>query len=318
MTQAERRAIAALEAALRRTAPDVQRAWLAVVREISDQLGEAAMARAIASGTWDRMLREALDSPDVVAGLARVGRVETEAAYRAADIAARGISAQYGAFVVNRVDPRIITAVRTMVTRQTERFTEQVVQGLRTHITEGLVAGINPLTMARGMRGVVGLGPTQVKAVRNYRRMLEGGPRSSVLKGALQTNLRDRRADSVLARARRTGERLSPERIDKLVAGYERRMIAWAAETNARTMALEAQRVGQLAAWDQAAAEGVLEGVRIERVWIATLDNRVREEHAAAHLTTATMEGVYPSGDRYPGELDPWNCRCTEIYRTTR
>ena len=114
MTQAERRAIAALERALRRSVPVIEREWLRVVRTMTAQMGEAAVARAVADGTWDAMLAETLATPEVSAALDGLGRATGDGAYVAADEAARGIGARYGAFVVDRLDPAIAGAVRTL------------------------------------------------------------------------------------------------------------------------------------------------------------------------------------------------------------
>jgi hypothetical protein len=269
-------------------------------------LGEAALARAIADGSWDAMVARTLATPEVAAALDGLARTAGDAAYVAADEAARGIGARYGAFFVDRLDPAIANAVRTMTTKQTQRFSADVVEGLRRAVGVGLEQGIGPRATARLMRGVVGLGPKQVKAVANYRLALESGDFAK----ARGYQLRDHRYAH--------SGNLSPDRIDTMVDAYQRRMVGWTAETNARTMALEAQRVGQQESWRQAAADGVIDGVAVEKEWVATLDNRVRDEHAAMNGATAPLDGQYSNGDSYPGESDPWNCRCAEVYRVVR
>jgi hypothetical protein len=273
---------------------------------MSAELGEAALARAVADGTWDAMVARTLATPEVSAALDGLARTAGDAAYIGADEAARGIGARYGAFFVDRLDPAIANAVRTMTTKQTQRFSADVVEGLRRAVGLGLERGINPRETARLMRGVVGLGPKQVEAVSNYRAALESGDFAK----ARRYELRDRRYAH--------SGTLSPDRIDTMVDAYQRRMVTWTAETNARTMALEAQRVGQQASWRQAADDGVIEGVAVEKVWVATLDNRVRAEHEAMHELSAPLDGQYSNGDSYPGESDPWNCRCAEVYRVVR
>jgi uncharacterized protein with gpF-like domain len=106
--------------------------------------------------------------------------------------------------------------------------------------------------------------------------------------------------------------------MDRITEAYQRRFIAFHAETIARTTALDANKLGQELAFEQAADAGAVEPSRLVKRWVATLDDRVREAHAE-------MDGVEVMYDdpwnvpgegpqMYPGE-GTYNCRCASVYR---
>jgi hypothetical protein len=70
-------------------------------------------------------------------------------------------------------------------------------------------------------------------------------------------------------------------------------------------------------AWKESAAELGPDVVVIKR-WNATMDTRVRPEHAAMNGAEALLDGAYSTGETYPGQNNPWNCRCVETYRVER
>jgi len=67
-------------------------------------------------------------------------------------------------------------------------------------------------------------------------------------------------------------------------------------------------------ALDQAIRQS-LERSGVARIeWLTAQDGLVREEHAAMSGATADLpNGTFPNGDSYPGEQDPYNCRCTSL-----
>lgn len=87
-----------------------------------------------------------------------------------------------------------------------------------------------------------------------------------------------------------------------------------AAVRNARTMMTGAQNAGRMDAFGRAADLGI----HIQKQWIATLDTRTRDSHAALDgeikeldekFTNGLMEPGDPTGD--PAEV--YNCRCTVL-----
>lgn len=93
------------------------------------------------------------------------------------------------------------------------------------------------------------------------------------------------------------------------------------AERIARTETISASNLGS-----QTAAKST--GLPLEKEWIATLDNRTRDPHAAAHGQRRGLDDPYVVGGqrlRYPGDTslgasadNTIQCRCTESYRVAR
>jgi len=81
---------------------------------------------------------------------------------------------------------------------------------------------------------------------------------------------------------------------------------------NARTMVTGAECVGRLDSYTDLAGQGVV----MHKVWVATPDERTREEHLELDGETAAIYETFSNGLMYPGDPngDPsevWNCRCT-------
>lgn len=80
------------------------------------------------------------------------------------------------------------------------------------------------------------------------------------------------------------------------------------AELIART---ETTRVTNGAQQESLAAWAEAEGARVTKTWLATMDSRTRDEHAALSGTTVEIDATFPNGLKAPGEP---NCRCTLLY----
>jgi hypothetical protein len=110
---------------------------------------------------------------------------------------------------------------------------------------------------------------------------------------------------------------LSAEQIAKMTEAYRRKFLAWNAETNARTMANNAQKLGQHLTWEEAIARGDVEGERLMKRWAGTLDDRERDEHLAMEDEVVGWNEHFSNGEMVPGE-STFNCRCVAIYFTAR
>lgn len=85
-----------------------------------------------------------------------------------------------------------------------------------------------------------------------------------------------------------------------------------AAIRNARTMATCAQNKGRYKAYERAQDKGV----ELEKMWLATMDNRTRHTHRWLHEETKPLEESFSNGCEYPADPkgDPseiYNCRCS-------
>lgn len=87
-----------------------------------------------------------------------------------------------------------------------------------------------------------------------------------------------------------------------------------AAVRNARTMMTGAQNAGRMDAFGRAADLGI----HIQKQWIATLDTRTRDSHAALDGEIKELDEKFTNGLMEPGDPDGdpaevYNCRCTVL-----
>ena len=83
----------------------------------------------------------------------------------------------------------------------------------------------------------------------------------------------------------------------------------------ARTAMTSAQNSGRMEMLHQ--AQGM--GIQCKKRWLATLDHRTRDTHAALDGTVVGVDDKFPNGLMYPGDPEGpagevYNCRCTLIY----
>jgi hypothetical protein len=212
------------------------------------------------------------------------------------------------------LNPRMIDAVRELETRVITTLDESIRDTVKAFVENGIRDGVNPRTVARNLRAVIGLAPNQETAIRNFERALRGeNPNAS----PLDYQLRDRRFDRTLAK----GEPLTEEQIDRMVTAYRKRMIAFNAETNARTAALDTQKLAQRLSFEDAIAKGIVSRDRMRKTWIGVMDDRERDTHRAMEGVTVGFDDVFvlPDGKRelIPGDGE-FNCRCVARYSQDR
>lgn len=217
-------------------------------------------------------------------------------------------------------------------------------------LEQGLVLGQNPRQTAldivgrvgrtgRRTGGLVGLADTQAKYVYTMRTALSGqyGVGISGLNyageplkkfwigedGRLHSTLtrRDRRFDSVIARAIRGGGELSRTQIDQITGRYADRLLQTRGENLARTETIAALNSGRSNALDQAVQAGDVEKQYIENVWQSTGDPRTRHAHMEMNGQRRAYGQPFdsPTGGQmmFPGDTslgagpeDVINCRC--------
>lgn len=216
-------------------------------------------------------------------------------------------------FAFNSLSPFVIESVTDLNTKVMQTLSDSIRDVVRAHVENGIRDGVGPREVARNIRGILGLSTKQLETVENYRRSLEGGARSAVLKDALGRELRDRRYDGTVAKAIKEGEQLPKEKIDKMVAAYTKKMVQHNAETVARTTALDAQKAAQDLSWKQAIEQGIVDKDKLYKTWIGVMDDRERPEHVAMEKETVPFDMPYSNGEMIPGE-STWNCRCVSQY----
>ncbi len=292
--------------------PELRNVYLTAYQAIRDALSPSEWAAAIQNGNVDALIQSVLSTSSLEAGPLAEFRARVIATTNQAGISSFALlpskissTGQY-----NPLSPKVLNAVGSLKTRVVEGLANDVRETVRQHITAGLQAGQGPVTIARGIRPVVGLAPNQADAVRNFRLALEGDP----TKGSpFSRKLRDRRFDRTLAK----GEALTAKQIDTMTNAYRRKWLAFNSQTQAKTFALDAQRQGQRDAWLSAMDDGLVDPNLMTHTWVDSGDGRVRDEHAAMNGETVPINEPYSNGQMVPGDSD-FNCRCTERFTEAR
>lgn len=284
--------------------PDVASAILRAFKNITENLSEPELAQIIRSGALDQIADSVLND----AALDRAFRpvqveirkgVEDAVTYHARGLPNAGKIDGQLAVGFDILNPRVITAVRQLDTKVMTTLKGNVRETVRAFVENGLRDGVGPEKIARGIRDVVGLAPNHLAAIENYRAELEAGKRG------LQRAMRDRRYDKAA---------LTPERIEKMVTAYERRLVNLNAQTNARTAALDSLKLGQKLSVDDAIEKGIYDPSRLMKRWVNVGDERVRPLHVQANGEEVPYDQPYPTtGEQIPGE-STYNCRCISRY----
>lgn len=286
--------------------PDLARAMLRGFLTLRENLSDAEMERLIRTGSVERLLAENFDPTTLDRAFAVVraevrGGVEDAARAFGRDFPR---TAQMPGIAFDVLNPRIVDAIRVLNTRVVATLTDDVRETVRAHVENGLRDGIGPRAIARDLRGVIGLGPSQLQEVQNFRDALLGqnGRRWQ------DYTLRDRRFDGVLRRlAGPEDAGLPAARVDAMTETYLRRRIAQNTGTIARTAALDAQKLGQRLTWEAAVERGDVDGERLMKRWAGVMDDRERDEHVAMEGETVGWDEPYSNGQMQPGENE-FNC----------
>ncbi len=193
---------------------------------------------------------------------------------------------------------------------------------IRTALTQTTEIGMNPNAAARFIRGSIGLAPSQVDAVANYRQALRDGSAR-----ALDYELRDRRSDGLVEDAVDGERELTEQQIDSMTSRYQDRLLGYRSRVIARTESLRAVHQGDADMWSLAMASGDVEAKAVRRTWRTAHDKRVRPSHRAMDTQErgpgepfTTGDGValmYPCDPDAP-ESETVSCRCVVVTRIRR
>ncbi len=272
------------------------------------------LAALIASGNIEDALAVALIIPQEINALAIAAFIA------AAEQTSKEIFAAIGVDI--RFDDAQENALRIMRNRAlqvTSQFTHKQEEAIREVLLDGIRRGINPRQQAIALRNSIGLTAKQIKAVNNFRDMLEEGS-----KEVLTRKLRDKRFDRTINRAIRENKRIARVRIDRMVTRYRERYIKYRASVIAQTEALSAVHQGKEEMFNHAIAQGHLTRESLEGTWVTVQDSLRRHHHA-------TMQGQkQPHGQYFisglgnqllhPGDPNApieeiANCRCLKVTR---
>lgn len=180
-------------------------------------------------------------------------------------------------------------------------FTRTQRKVTRDALTAALRSGAGAQEAADAFRDSIGLNEAQAAAVDNYRRLLEAGSSE-----ALDRAVRDRRFDSTVAGAIRSGDPLKPSQIDRMVDRYQSRMLDLRAETIARTETHRVANQARQESFEQSLEQTGFNEDDVIRRWAAVKDKRTRDTHYAMDGQEVGLHEPFisPSGAElmFPGD----------------
>jgi uncharacterized protein with gpF-like domain len=276
---------------------------------IADSFSESEITDIIQSGNLDRLVTEALT--DAVFDRAFIPlrerlRETMRSGFKYATPSLPGAGKVDGTLAIafDHLSPDVVTAIRKLDSAVLTTLKTETREVVRTTIEEGIKLGQGPRTTARLLRSVIGLGPSQVEQVNNYRDALLGQNGRSLS----SYTLRDKRVDGMLAK-----KPLTPAQVERYVEAYRKRRIALNAEAVSRTATLDAFKAGQMASWQNAIDAGIVDGNKLTKTWKGVMDERERDEHIAMEGETVPFDAPYSNGEDVPGS-STYNCRCLSYF----
>jgi hypothetical protein len=310
MSPAERTLWLQVQRAIQRLRPDLSDALIDAWDLIREALPSTPKLRdMVVAGDIDGIARAVLSDDTATQAFQRVRvairRGVERSALRAESVLPKAVQPKVGVrFDV--LNPEIARALQTLEGDTMTRLSADVREAVRQAVARGIERGDSPLVTARAIRDVIGLTPRQELIVDNYRRELLGERTGDPLSRAL----RDRRFDARTAKGA-----LTEAQIGQQVDAYRRRIVNHSADVYATTVSGQAQRLGGQATWKQAQESLGGNGTVMKKWHHSPIPEEPRPEHVAMDGVEVPVDQPYPNGDMYPGEHDPWNCRCVETYR---
>ncbi len=290
MSPAERKFWLAAQRRASLAEPEIARAILRAFQILRDSLTDAELARFIDSGNFELLVREALNDQTLERAFIPVRQrirqtVESNVAYFARSLPKGGKIDREIAVEFNVLNPRVIDALHTLNTKVVKSLGEDTREGLITAVRQGLKDGENPRVIAKRVRPIIGISPTQEANAQQFaQRMRDEGT-------------------------------LAEEQIQRRVTAYRKRAISFNAATNARTASLDAMKEGQRLSWLDAKSKGVIpEDAQLTKTWRGVLDDRERPEHVAMEGETVPFDSLYSNNEMVPGD-STYGCRCLSIIR---
>ena len=301
----------------RQQTPELGRQIIKLWDDLS-KLSATELARAIGMGEIlaDPRILEALSAP--------VSELYFQQAISNMTWAASGLGVSFGV-----LNPEVIDSIRTLNLKMADSLKDDVREVVRAFVENGLRDGLNPRTIARRTRGVVGLTENQLGWVDNLEDELRRNSKAALNRqlgrglirrpdgtltfnpshaGGVGVSKRDMKA---LNRVLGTDERLTEKQITRIVGQYKKRLTAWHAESIARTATLDSLKNAQHQATNQAIQEGILPLDRMMSQWVTAGDDRVRDEHVAVAGDIVPFGTAFRTGEVIPGS-NTYACRCVK------
>ncbi len=265
--------------------PEVQRALLRAFAILRQSLSEDELVTLVESGRLDAMLAMVFDDATMDRALLPFRtrlREATQSSFRYTMPSLPGAGKIDGVISVafDHLSPFVLDGIQQLETKAITTLADDIRESVVTTVKQGLIAGKGPRDIARNLRPIIGMSPTQALNAAKY----EAGLRAEEI------------PDATIARK---------------VAAYQRKAVALNAETNARTATLDAFKLGQRLAWEDAIDKGIVDRGQLYHQWIGVNDDRERPEHVAMNDEVQPWGVPYSNGELIPGE-STYNCRCID------
>jgi SPP1 gp7 family putative phage head morphogenesis protein len=147
-----------------------------------------------------------------------------------------------------------------------------------------------------GTQALAGLAPAEEFVISKAR--AEALQKRSALIGASVTSTTTDRLERVIADGLEQG--LGNVEIANNIRALYAEIPVWRADMIARTEATNANNEGLIEGYKQS-------GIATHKEWVATLDDRTRDEHVALNGEVVRVDENFSNGEDYPNEV---NCRC--------
>ncbi|GHC79402.1 phage minor head protein [Limoniibacter endophyticus] len=315
--------------------PLLQAAFLAAIDDLRSNAQITRIAERLERGDIDGALR-ALNVDAVAFRLFEEGVREAFVGGGIAATAALPILREpNGARLVARFDARSPGAEQFMreLSGRNVQVVEDVLLAARQHMTQGLIYGRNPRSVAldivgrvdrstgRRTGGILGLTSKQEEYVTTARQdLLSGDP--DRLRHYLTLKRRDRRRqfEKAVEDAIRDAKPIPLHLIDRMIGKLSDSYLLLRGETITRTETIGALNASHRDTFDQLVASGNVQANQVRKIWRATKDNRTRDSHRNLDSESVGINELFSNGLQYP--CDPSgsareviNCRCAVDYR---
>lgn len=321
-----------LQALLRKYEPQLSRAFIAAIRDITSQAQIAALIAAIRRNDIEAAL-VAIDFDRAAFSGLTGGMTTAFSAGGVATTAATNWQGIGGSRVVIRWDlanPRAQDLINTASSRLVTQLSEEARKTVREVISAGYSTGRGPRDIATDLvgrvsgsgrvGGVIGLSEPQVQYVSNIRDYINNG-NLSAYKGMTR---RDKRYDKMVEKAIREGKPLSNAQVDKIVERYSDRLLKSRADAIARTETAQSVEASRSEAFAQYQEKTGVPDEAIVRRWDHPGGKNSRDWHSDMNgweLRGMEQPWVTPRGGRlmFPcdtslgsGAVEIVNCRCMQ------
>lgn len=290
--------------------PKVRRSFLKAVKRLQDRIDEIELRSAVASGN--------LSAIEAAAGVGIIGAgIEGDDALRKALADTSSVTGHLGAEILedatglavsfNAVNPNVVLFARQQVAELVVRVSDDVKEAIRIVVAAGAEQGLTHVQQARAIREIVGLPPNWAQAPLRLGEELRDG------KAAEATARRLSATDKAQIRSRIKNGTVTEDFVERMQTRYTDSLVNRRALNIARTETSRASHGGLRLGWQQAIEQEVLP-VDTKRVWIVTLDDRLRPTHAEIPIRNPEGVGMdEPFDTPFGAVLDPPaepNCRC--------